>query len=991
MYKYITSLLALQLISLLAISAQRPVFQYLRENEGLTSNSQWSSNSILEDSLGFIWIATDKGLNKYDGYFIQSYNGEKGSPYDLPYRQITAIAKDCYQHIWLGTEEEGLIKYDPKSEIFTKFKSEDYLADSISFTQINVIEPTPEGDLYIGTAFQGVFKYFARRDSLAHLSINHDQYSIISTNNLLLLKNNELAVASNNGVFIGNPNIKNAPYSFYPIEKKYFIDDIVELHDGKVNVYTQNRIDYYQIDPIKKTITSIYNATQKFFNGALVDPNENLWTNWNDGILIKENLLNGKVEKFSFFTDINGSRIPIQAKDLIHDNEGSIYYNSYKTGAGKFNYEPLPFQFALKKGSTTFQIWNEKLYVAIADSIYTLENGMLNPVPLMSEDNGEIFHFFIDSKNHFWVSKSNRTDFFEHFDAGGNLIKPKYNERGFVQMEELQNGDITVGTELYFLKNVDKPYQFIGNFYEKASGEAYPDFMVKHYLQSQDGTIWLATFASGIITISADKKEYTVLPIDENGNGKLNTNNIGYLFESSKGIIYACGDKGINIWYPTINNFVYLTQKNTGISLDVKGMCETENGHIWMVLKDYVAEYIPEQDILHSYPLHPDFRISRIESQDLEMDSEGRIYYQGQFGIVTFNPSELEVEAAPNNVLFIDLFINRNKIYPEDETNILDASLIYQHSFKVPFIHRDVGFSFVSLFGKDVLAKYYYRLKGYNNEWEIAPENRTIHFTSLPAGNYSFEVKAQSGNGKWTNGISKIDFTIFPPWYASWWAYFIYALAILSIVYSLYSYRIRQLTKYQNLRTKISSDLHDDVGSILGSIAMESEMLSYQKENSLSKELKRLSVMSRDAMSRMRDTVWAIDSRKDKVGFLTDRMKDYLSETISRSTFSYNFNDHTNLSDKTITPDIRQDVYLIFKEAINNILKHSSGANIEVLLTQENKMITLGIKDDGENGDLPINTSGLGISNMKMRAERIKGELTFHRVEGFHVFLKFRV
>jgi signal transduction histidine kinase len=118
--------------------------------------------------------------------------------------------------------------------------------------------------------------------------------------------------------------------------------------------------------------------------------------------------------------------------------------------------------------------------------------------------------------------------------------------------------------------------------------------------------------------------------------------------------------------------------------------------------------------------------------------------------------------------------------------------------------------------------------------------------------------------------------------------------------------------------------------------------------------------------------------------FLTDRMKDYLSETLSRTKLTYTFEE--NIQNTHIAPDTRQNVYLIFKEAINNVLRHSTGDQVRVSLTRSGSRFLLIIRDNGQM-TAPFNVSGLGLSNMKLRAETIGGEVTFDVRDGFEVRL----
>ena len=196
--------------------------------------------------------------------------------------------------------------------------------------------------------------------------------------------------------------------------------------------------------------------------------------------------------------------------------------------------------------------------------------------------------------------------------------------------------------------------------------------------------------------------------------------------------------------------------------------------------------------------------------------------------------------------------------------------------------------------------------------------------------------------------------------------------------------------KYQRLRTKISSDLHDDVGSLLTAVAMQSEVLGLNAPPENIAKYNRLSKMSREAMGRMRDTVWAIDARKDKMESLVDRMEDYLSDLldIDEPKLNYQF-DKLKVNDAIkIAPDIRQNVYLIFKEAVNNAIKHSNGNRLHIILNQSSTILTLAVEDNGTIQSGKTSSSGLGLNNMDMRAKRIQGTLSIDQTNGFKILLK---
>lgn len=964
---------------------QRPVFTYLREQEGLNDNSSWSSNAIHIDEHGFVWIATQSGINRFDGDQIRSFHGSRPAPYDLPYTNITAIAEDRNNILWLGTQEEGIILYNPYLETFTPFESRNRNADSIEITQVNKLQLDQTGKMIIGTAFQGFFRFDPDKNVLQKIKFGHDEQSNRSITNFLLLKDQRLVAITYKGIYLES---RMDTFTFFPVDNSIFVFDGLEMPDGSLRFFTQNTNFHYRLNAAGSALTTHPNPDGKTICNCVIDPEGNLWINTRDGILMREDVTNGIINRFSAQTDIHHQPVPICLRGAYADRNGRIYYNSNGAGAGRWHYDRYPFETVVTSEANTIRMYRDHIILSLENRLMKLEDEKLSEIPLKKNSKGEIFDFIIDQDGSYWVQFDEPVPIFSHFDSTGQLLMTTTSERMFSQMVQLQDGRLTIGNKKH-LNEKHIPYSFIGSFYEKLSGKSYPDFRVKYYAQLKNGDVWIATFASGIIRLTNNFEKYDMMPVDLAGNGKLNSNNPYYIYESRNGQVLVCTDKGINRWDPKTNRFSYITDDHIELQ-NIRGMVEGEDDIIWILMESRLWRYDLQDGSMGEFELHPDFRAAASEPTDLLYDRNGFVYYLGTYGLVRVDPVLLENQPPPTSVLFTDLYVDRKRIYPGDESNLLDTSILYQHSLDMQYGQRDIGFTFVSPNGKDVNAKYYYKLDGYKDEWMEAPADKTIHFTSLAPGSYTFEVKAKSGNGKWTSDVSAIDFYISPPWYQQWWAYVLYTLAASGVAYTFYRYRVNELLKYQFLRTKISSDLHDDVGTILGSIAMEAEMLAYDSDPVRAPLLQRLSDLSREAMGRMRDTVWAIDSRKDNLEFLTDRMKDYLAETLSRSAFSYTWEDTSGMQGTHISPDVRQNVYLIFKEAINNVLRHSNGNIVIVSLTKEKSGFTVKIRDNGTMHKIKAG-SGQGMSNMKMRAEMINAHLSFLTQDGFEVVLKFDI
>lgn len=185
------------------------------------------------------------------------------------------------------------------------------------------------------------------------------------------------------------------------------------------------------------------------------------------------------------------------------------------------------------------------------------------------------------------------------------------------------------------------------------------------------------------------------------------------------------------------------------------------------------------------------------------------------------------------------------------------------------------------------------------------------------------------------------------------------------------------------IREKLSSDLHDDVGTLLAGLSMQSELLIIQGVEQMNGLLEEVGNMSKEAMERLRDIVWAVDSRKDKYQNLIFKMRDFAAIILSRDQFTTHFDCEGIDEQSIIKPSHREQLYFIFKEALHNIAKHSNGDEVWISLRRADELI-LNIKDNGTKRDQQ-STDGLGLSNIQMRADKIGAKLAVDAGEMFEV------
>jgi signal transduction histidine kinase len=297
--------------------------------------------------------------------------------------------------------------------------------------------------------------------------------------------------------------------------------------------------------------------------------------------------------------------------------------------------------------------------------------------------------------------------------------------------------------------------------------------------------------------------------------------------------------------------------------------------------------------------------------------------------------------------------------------------------------HKEFSLEFAALqFYSPEAVIYRYRMIGFNDNWLEGHRNR-VSYTNLDPGAYTFEVQASVASGIW--GPSKqLDIYINPPFWKTWWFIALVILAVAGLLYLIHRYRLQKAIALANLRNQIAQDLHDDIGSSLTKISLYSSLMADEKSDI--GFLKQIGELSREVIGQMSDIVWSVDQKYDSAGNLISKMREFASETLEVCGVGLEFNTDNIQQNAFVDPLFRQNFYLIFKEAINNICKHANASRVIVRVSHKDGTYSLLVEDNGKgisvthdgvyagNEHEPTvkpEGKGNGLYNMRKRAERI--------------------
>jgi two-component sensor histidine kinase len=292
---------------------------------------------------------------------------------------------------------------------------------------------------------------------------------------------------------------------------------------------------------------------------------------------------------------------------------------------------------------------------------------------------------------------------------------------------------------------------------------------------------------------------------------------------------------------------------------------------------------------------------------------------------------------------------------------------------------------FALSFGAGDAIRYQYKLERVDRDWSGPTDRRTISYAALSPGRYRFLVRAIDPDGAISTAPASLAFSVLAPVWQRWWFLSVAGVLVTLLFYGASRYRLERLLELERIRTRIATDLHDDIGASLSQIAILSEVTRRRVETSgapPTDSLTRIAAVSRELVDSMSDIVWAVDPDKDRVASLAARMRRLASELLASGNIEVQFEMTGEEQDRRVAADVRRQVYLILKESLNNVLRHSHAAAVAIELHIAGGRLVLTIHDDGCGFDVARASDGRGLANLRDRARRLGGAVDIQSTEG---------
>jgi two-component sensor histidine kinase len=407
----------------------------------------------------------------------------------------------------------------------------------------------------------------------------------------------------------------------------------------------------------------------------------------------------------------------------------------------------------------------------------------------------------------------------------------------------------------------------------------------------------------------------------------------------------------------------------------IRSIAEDKNGFMWIGSNLGIDKLVLSDGSFHV------FNFSRVNNYFTNINAivqghDHSLWFTTSSGVINVFDGETEKTPAPpvyiTSVELGDSSFNYNTYHADKKLQLRYFQNQAKFEFSAPgFVNE-----------KQIL--YSYRLLGgVDTSWTMPANLHNVSYASLQPGSYTFEVRTIGWNGTWSVPAN-FEFIIRSPFWKTWWFYLIIGFVVLLFFYALYLYRIRQFLKLQKVRNRIATDLHDDIGATLTNINMLSEISRKNLAQPLEAEkfLSRISEEVTASSQALNDIIWNVNSRNDSMEETLSRMRRYAADLFDNSNTICHLSMQETAAGKKLNMEQRRDVYLIYKESMNNVHKHATAANVWINIHRQNGNLHLKIKDDGKGFEPSIITDRNGLKNIRSRTEKWKGSLSVKTAPG---------
>lgn len=995
-------------------------FEHLSVNQGLSNPIV---HAMLQDSRGYLWFATDNGLNKYNGYTITTYQKIPGDTTSLVSNVIYQLMEDKEGYIWLGMAGQGLCKLDPHTEKFTAYGPNPH---TLSQGTIFTMGEDQDGGIWVSNW----------RDELRRFDKKSGTFSSINYASLLAeRKEGKLVtpvviavysdrrktiwVCSERGLHRMNlnsggpgksPEVSFTTYRHDPANPHSLSHDqvwrVYEDRAGRFWVNAHNGLNRFDPKTGMFTYYKYPSDSSSVIKAAITekpiymvdDQQGNLWMGTPDHGLIK---FDPKKEQYTQLLPDPADPASLSSdhiRSMLIDRSGLLWIGTWGEGINKANtgnqsftfYRPLPY----RPHSLSYKF----VSFIVEDQYGTIWVGTGDGLNRMNRQTGEFVHYrhqpgnpgslpkrnaeamLEDREGNIWVSSNGE---FTRFDRQtGTFDCLTCNPRRYpglgdniqiLTMYQDRQGVLWLGTTNGVKVFNPKTGQVVHYAYNPKDTTGISEAYAMALLEDNRGNIWIGTDSRALNRLDRKTGRFTHYRPNRLKPGTISSDGVSSIFQDSKG----------NLWFGTIGGglcrfdyatetFQVFTKANGLADNSVFSIDEDDEGQLWLGTYKGLSRFSYKTRTFRNYEVNDGVQNNAFRRPHCK-GKDGMLYFGGDDGFTAFDPRKLTSNRHIPPIVITQIKLFDKPLPGAELSSTID--LDYNENF--------LSFEFAALdYTNPAKNQYAYQLAGLDRQWIYSESRRYISYTNLEPGTYTFQVKGSNNDGLWNQKGTFIRVIIHPPWWQTTWFRLVAAIGlILLVILAIRIYtqtRLRRqrqelkrvLQAQEEERQHLAADLHDDLGATLSVIKGQLQSI-HDPLGSLATPVQ---LMDKAIVDLRHISHHLMPPEFSRLG-LAESIQEIIRRVETRSDIRFLFIKYGQ--ERSLGNEAELTIYRIVVELINNAIKHAKARNITVQLIFYPKHVFLSVEDDGQG--YPAGESGrgsgIGLRNIRSRVAYLKSKL----------------
>ena len=962
-------------------------FQNIKYINGFPQNT---IQAIHKDKKGYLWLGTESGLSRYDGKRITNYKIGHNNNFTLTGKTISNITGDKSGNLWVSSDL-GLTLFSPdatpeKNEILKAIQ--DKINSFFPDTELETVKILGNGNVMLGYR-TGLVIYnveTGRSEQLLDFIYKGKKITPYIVNVHEDGEKQYIITTATDGIFILNQSYKVTshivPESFGGDQTVTIVNSLLLPGRSMFLASYQGlfRIpDFLNPNPVKVQDQAGVDLSGQF-NCLSYDTRQN-------HILAGSNLSGVMtfdttgILKDHFFDSGNNKRLlSNNIYYLLTDDEGPGYWIGTGKGLLKLFYAEnrllsLPIKDNKESPLRTYPIYtenNEDLLIGTERLLlkYNLRLSTQKIIPV--ENNADLrYNYIFKAADDLYLFCTKQGLYFSESIAAPILrkISYKFPELKFLDSAIILCGVVINENEILFglrssvsgdLVRWNRSKRVMECFIHRPNMYSLDDFTVNFIAPANDEKFYICT-NGGLYYF--DNRSSACSPFLLPGKGELNYPQVNAIFADKNTLWIGTYGGGLNKYTISPRKVEYITEKEGIASNDIYAILRSDEDHIWLSTNGGIVCYNTKTSRIRNYDM-ADGVINNEFNRTSFFKHNDTLYFGGISGINFFDSrAMLHNSNQPfADISGISLLNGGDEILQFVESNGSIKTTYSKNTFKFylssPFYINPAKTTFK------------YRLLPNQEEWISNGTNNELILSQLPPGKHTLEVKSVSSEGIESYNTKQLFITITPPWYQTTLFKLSVGLFVTGILYSFYRLRLNRIKKEQQIRNQLASDLHDDLGSTLNSIKVHSNLALLEKENP--EHLYHVKQGAQDAISGVRDIIWVLDDKKDKLNDMLARVSQFAAPLCHAANINYKTPADDETASFVLGKEEKRNLYMICKESINNSIKYAGCKNIDLKVSISNKKMKLIITDDGRGFDKGKITAGNGLKNIAARAKAIQ-------------------